>query len=1238
MSVNENYHVYFDTPPAIFKARVNMPSTSYPVTHITYDGVTLGAFADIIPDMTLLLGTTDGADNLGRVRVQNVATGTLIAVGRISQGIEDGTLDILDNAYITVLDDYRVWSKIPRMILDDDPDTPDVDTFKDSDIPVLSYNDEIPPKSNPGPFFADYIDPDTGVITVQFPKEGTDVSYAVAEGATITDYLWDVVDGTITVGTTTSAVITATFPAGRRWVGLTVTDSNGKVQTSRTFVLAVDPDDDVTYDHTGSELTFTLAQDGTKLDMVLGSPLPRNTYYDGCLVLVWQDSASSPGSRDHMRFVGWLQAEDWNLAASKQGLKRATTLHCVDIAGRLKELPGFPQALERSDEEIGWEYMPDLTMNRALNYLGAWHTTAWSLADVILPPTGDSYPAMRIDTSGGNIFDQLSSTSKKMVPAHILTCTPAGELIFVLDWMEIDIEDRPAAAQELTEDDIGQVSSSYNRQPKVHVLNTGAIQASTDWVIEDGEETLPLLFSKAPGDAFSQGTSDVLESEGIAIDQETLNKATGHRYARHNARYAPFSIDLANLEDVWWFIPAYMERIELTIGTEYAAQRGLDFTSGFGQLKQSTVRLQEEKRGSKISASLQWEYETFGNPGVTHIPEETEDPVDTTPDLPPGGDTPPSIPAETDMIAAVGIDGFVYRTEDFTSATPTWDRVDTGIADTIYTWVVDPFSPAYLTGVGNVNGWIVNDTGIYRVEGMFGTVDTTLVHTFTTPTSAASYHWRSIQASFGAFFEEGNPWLLCISYYGDTAGHTGTWALRSLDGGVTWEEEVQVSAHYANGIAQRYSPIGVYASPRTPGLAYTSAFIETAPLPLADGWQSTDWGETWTRMSAEVSDPLSLLPRWCLYDDDTSSFSYGSPSHIGSTVCTANDAPGGGTTEDGNNLIIAPHPDTHRLVIEFSWSVFRREKGLSSGTAGSVSDQEKAGDTDITSGSADIASPSLPSKTSDNGFDVSATSFGGGIVEWTKLNASDWPVNSVSVLTTPVTNPAQAGARLDMVAISSAVGASGVAILTFNVSGRVKEVELENGTIYEPPLYGDGAIQPGHQHAGTIHVPWQGNADESIIYFGYSELFTTRQFKLKRSVAGTISDVSPVDTISFGANRGHFAIRAYDGDKTYLVVCVMGNDTDLDASNDTHAVYVSDDEGATWTEVIAPVSDASAPSGRPAYEAAFSGDNPQVLYIWGPSNTMGYSDDLGATVQDKSGNLSSLGTAQFIGIAGGPTG
>lgn len=111
----------------------------------------------------------------------------------------------------------------------------------------------------------------------------------------------------------------------------------------------------------------------------------------------------------------------------------------------------------------------------------------------------------------------------------------------------------------------------------------------------------------------------------------------------------------------------------------------------------------------------------------------------------------------------------------------------------------------------------------------------------------------------------------------------------------------------------------------------------------------------------------------------------------------------------------------------------------------------------------------------------------------------------------------------------------------------------------------------------------------------------------------------------------------------------MGGVTNADGLGtvqDQSALFVSSDAGDTWTLVLHSTDTDDFLDGE-CWQAAFTASDPNSFYVWGPSPwsdvfpAVGYSDDLGATVQDKGGNLPALAVIDsnvngFIAIAGGP--
>jgi hypothetical protein len=154
-----------------------------------------------------------------------------------------------------------------------------------------------------------------------------------------------------------------------------------------------------------------------------------------------------------------------------------------------------------------------------------------------------------------------------------------------------------------------------------------------------------------------------------------------------------------------------------------------------------------------------------------------------------------------------------------------------------------------------------------------------------------------------------------------------------------------------------------------------------------------------------------------------------------------------------------------------------------------------------------------------------------------------------------------------------------------------------------------------------------------VAFFGFFEQDVNREFRLKKSVAGSISDISPVVSARpYGVNAYGFRIRAYDSNRDYMIVCGTGNDTSNDDADDYQAVFVSSDGGANWSNIVTPVNSTET------FAAAFAGDTQNVLYVWGPAEYMIYSNNFGVDIDDRSGNLSTFTPGGFLGIMGGPTG
>lgn len=1249
VEVTPAQRLYVHAPTVIFAARVNLVLAIYPLTSLKFDGVTVGSYDLIQPDMTLLLGSSAGADDYGRVRVQGLATATTIPIGRVSQGVEDGSLDVVDNAYITIFgDDWRVWAKIPYI-------SPAGVAYKDGNVEVGDYLDNPPPICNVGPGVGDTIDDVTGVITVAFDASA---SVAMADGATIDVYAWDLQGGVVTAGALDAATVTATFTAGFRMISCTITDSNGKQHTARASIVARDPDDDLCVQNweprqriqsrTGQQVAFDILDN-----------LPRPIYPDGTLVVWWEDGRVDAADRTNMKFIGWEMAGSMNIKADEYHLYRGLIMECADVGGRLGTLPGFPQTIEKIDPDLDppledWSQMTAPTLDKYIHHLLLWHSTALGLADFFPSGTGDEYSFTIFQSDGSNLYDQVDRKAHNFCPDYEFNCNSLGQLSVVPDLLLLPVADRPATVQwTYLEQRWNDLRVDYQRAPKVHTTRGSALLTATDWIIVGGEKTVATAFSVAPGTTPSQGTIEVVKGEQLAVSQAALNDCTGQRHARANARNGKIRISVASGGDpgIDPALPAWVV-LQVTVAT--AAQRGWAFESTRCKLHEIDLKYRSDERGLLVDATVVLEVETSGRPGLTEIREDAL-PVGVDP-VPDPGFVPPDyglvegqqLVALFDVVAEFPL----YRTADFQtpsgSGGPTWERLDLGITDGIvHGFVVDPFSPGYIDGAGPVNGWLTTEAAIYRVEDIFGTTPTaTAVHTFAYAiTTVDRYMTRTIQASFGDYFGGGggvNPWLMVVSHYADTSGHPGTWATFSLDAGTTWSTEVQITPYYDSDLSGSGGndprvEIGVHLSSKFPGMGYTSAYSGGGSPALAGGYVTYDWGATWGAMAEAIDDPAYPQPHWALMD---------SANIIVDTVVgplmpltsMAAAGPGDNISDGEWKILLAPPANAVRVEVSCSYIHTRVQTHTSGKPAPSFAQTYELG-TQIHTGVAE--SLTFTAATVNGG--PSTQNY---VVTWTKTSGVDWEGNRDQLASSPPS--ISTGYSRFRVRTTAATfnwpGES--AINTLVHTAVVTEIELADGTIYAPALPLSVLMDPGNRPAGSIHVPWLENDEEQTVYSGKTVRGATLSYAAIKAAGGVLSDVSAiVSAVNYGPHRANFGIRAFDGNAAYMVMGGTGNDASAYSDDDESYIFVSDDYGATWTEIAGPF----APGGGGSWgglSAAFAADTPDVIYMWGlglgDPGCIQYTDDFGVTMDDRSGNISAdFGVpygvpGNIIGLCGGP--
>lgn len=839
-------------PEVIFTARVNAATFNYPLDKVTYDNVTVGTYSVVALSQMVIFGSTEGADDLGRSWVRLFPTSDTLYFGRSSQGVHDGEVSLTDNCWISVLNLFVVANKTPYIDADGE-------LFKNSDVAFVDQTNNSNPVANAGPAFAATIDPDTGVITVVLSAAD---SFATAPGAAIVSTIWEVgAGGTITAGAFDDETITVEYEAGFRYARLTVADDNAKGHQAVVPVLAIDPDDDPCINAFTIE-RHTIAPDGQQITVNIRQPISIATYPEGTLAMVLDGEPVDGNDRDNVHFCGWVDTEPAGIEGTAVGLLTEVQLDLLDVAGRLRQLPGFSQIWENAATPENWSQATDPNMDRFLHYLLDWSSTALHVADFYWSGTGSTYAFKILASDGASLWDQVARKAGSMVPDYVFTCDRRGRLRLLPDPLLLDPGDRPTVEQaDLGAEYVAALRWAAQRAPTVHWLRSSAIVASNDEVTA--------VFCVAPGTAPGQGLGAVDDGENLAVSQAALNAYAGHKYARINARYGLFTVTLPGSGNSA-YDPALLGWVALSLGAEVAAPRGLTLGGLRFLLRRVEVRYNHAITGLTKQIDLTVEMETSGPAAVTVTPA-TADPPDTGDYIPPDTSTTPpdfdgGLSATPQNIALITDDGRYIRTSTFGSSPPTWavnNSIQASINGDGMGFVVDPFSPLYRTGAGTVDGFYVTTTRIYKISDIFGTPAATSLHTFAEAISNSGGRWRSIAASFGRFepVEADNPWIMVATAYNSgITSRQGLYIIYSRDGGQTWSSEIQVSAFKPSGTLSgaRYWPV-IWMSPRTPGYAIVIAKTQTGAIGGTGAYFTTDWGATWAALTlpAVVTSPQS---------------------------------------------------------------------------------------------------------------------------------------------------------------------------------------------------------------------------------------------------------------------------------------------------------------------------------------------------------------------------------------------
>ena len=637
-------------PTELLRCRVNNSAIAKNARTIAYDGVTLGSHTSVVAGMTLLVGTTAGGSELGRVRIRSITSSSMLVA-------ENSDILWADNMHLTVINQHELWPVYPRMI-QDPADNELVIWYKDYDITYSGQNSILGTFICMGSNRAG--DLRGGSHQEYWSASGT---YNVA-GSAITDYYWEFGGASPASGTVhTPGMVTWDAPGDYK-VSLTTTAANGGVDTSYRYV-KIEQTPSVTQWSFERPPTGARAEGGSSCEIAVYD-LPSDVVIrPQTIVTIYSkerrgDTVSN--FNGNVFFTGYVK--DGSITQNHD--IKEISFELVSIVGMMKEVENFGVSLEYAATPADWYQIPFATIRPAIYHYLKYHSTVLAVADYEFVGTDRNiqYFDVARETLHGGLNNLLKNTLFMEIVAD-----RKGKI-----WSEVmakAIDNAPTQFPTVMTvqkgDWVAEPEIKVNYTRPLSYIELNGIQYSA------GGASIPLI-GCAPGTA--PGTEGKAKRQpGLALSsQEQLNNLCGNIYTNENYRLPSVNM---KMRGAWTHLDiAPQEAYRMNILPEDNSVR-VDVS---GSYFAESIAWEFEHADSYLSPLVTWNVITQNDlvgdtivvpPAPPTYPWKNPNPP--LPPLPPIYEPPGEFPTEFDVRAVVAhcYNG-LYCTFDINSASPTW--------------------------------------------------------------------------------------------------------------------------------------------------------------------------------------------------------------------------------------------------------------------------------------------------------------------------------------------------------------------------------------------------------------------------------------------------------------------------------------------------------------------------------------------------------------------------------------
>src|SRR5581483_5030095 len=382
-------------PKIVMQCQINNPSAARNDRIIPYDTVSLGSYLSVESGMTLLVGTTPGARDVGRVRIRSADSSQFIVS-------ENSNINWQDRLYLTVLRYWELWPVYPK-IINDSNNIENVIFYKDYDIPYSNQNSILGTFACAGPHRAAF----TG-DKLWYSSTGT---YNLLGDSLSFDWSFE---GGMPTGSTLPdpGYITYNSP-GHYVTRLIVSGSSGGIDTTYRYVSIYDKpnsgNNPPILKWTMGTLTGSRSEGGYRLPLKIFEPVQVD---DNSVVVLFSENwygetkkslgGNYPNSSE-IFFVGFVEKDSIHYDYKQSSVE----FDVLSLTGLMKETDAFSVSVKSVPTPTVWYELMDLNSKRAIYHYLKWHTTVLSIADFGF--IGDDYPIQYFDADRSSIFDAIDN-------------------------------------------------------------------------------------------------------------------------------------------------------------------------------------------------------------------------------------------------------------------------------------------------------------------------------------------------------------------------------------------------------------------------------------------------------------------------------------------------------------------------------------------------------------------------------------------------------------------------------------------------------------------------------------------------------------------------------------------------------------------------------------------------------------------------------------------------------------